>query len=335
MTNRTSRGRGRTRRAGLWALIILLVVVGIPATIGVFGGLAKTSGGEVAVVRNGGWFDNNQVRQAIQPASGVTWIGFWSNVHRYPSQQRFYTITSRANGGERTGVDVVNVPSSDGVSMGIEGTFYFALNLDEATLRQFDDKFGTRQFRGADGEMRNAWDGDEGWSSFLDQIIRPVIDNDLRQEVNNFRCAELVSSCALVQNQSSGGQPAQSANVNGQANNSNIAKVQEAVNRSFAQDIKNTLGGEFLTSIHFNLSKVTLPDSVQKAVDDAQAAYAKVSEAQARVVQAQADADANKKRQEGYNACPACAQIDIMKAIPPNVTVYAPGAAATVPLTNK
>jgi hypothetical protein len=43
--------------------------------------------------------------------------------------------------------------------------------------------------------------------------------------------------------------------------------------------VKNTLGGEFLTNIHFNLSKVTLPDSVQKAVDDAQAAYAKISEA--------------------------------------------------------
>ncbi|QWF84019.1 hypothetical protein [Amycolatopsis sp. CA-230715] len=97
----------------------------------------------------------------VQPASGVTWIGFWSNIHRYPSQQR--------------------------------------------------------EFRGADGANRDAWDGDEGWSSFLDQIIRPVIDNDLRQE--------------------------------------------------------------------------------------------------------------------GYNACPACAQIDIMKAIPPNVTVYVPGAAATVPLT--
>src|SRR4051794_757372 len=67
MTNRT--GRGRTRRSGVAAVVILLVVVGIPTAIGLFGGLAKTSGGEVAVVRNGGWFDNNQVRQVIQPAS--------------------------------------------------------------------------------------------------------------------------------------------------------------------------------------------------------------------------------------------------------------------------
>jgi uncharacterized membrane protein YqiK len=317
------------KRIGVIAGIILASLALITTVIGVFDSLTKTSGGEVAVVRNGGWFDNNQIRQVIQPGSGVTWTGFWSNIHRYPSQQRYYTITARANGGDRTGVDVVNVPSSDGVSMGIEGTFYFTLNLDEATLKTFDDKFGTRTFRGADGTMRNAWDGDDGWSSFLDQIIRPVIDNDLRQEVNNFRCAELVSSCALVQNQGAN----QPVNVNGQANNGNIAKVQDAVNRSFTQDLKGTLGGDFLSNIHFNLSRVTLPDSVQKAVDDAQAAYAKVSESQAHVVQAQADADANKKRQEGYNACPACAQIDIMKAIPPNVTVYAPGANTAVPLT--
>ena len=50
-----------------------------------------------------------------------------------------------------------------------------------------------------------------------------------------------------------------------------------------------------------------------------------MSEAQAKVAQAPADAEANKKRQEGYNACPACAQIDMIKALPPGVTTCAPG----------
>jgi hypothetical protein len=70
---------------------------------------------------------------------------------------------------------------------------------------------------------------------------------------------------------------------------------------------------------------------VQDAVNKAQAAYAAVSEAQARVVQAQAEADANKKRQEGYNACPTCSQIDIVKALPPGLTTYAPGANTAIP----
>jgi len=316
---------GKVRVVLLVGILAALAVIG---AAGAMRGFTKTGGGEVAVVRNGGPLDDNKIRQVIQPGSSVTWTGWWSTVHLYPAQQRFYTITSNSGSGDRAGVDVVNVPSSDGVSMGIEGTFYFTLNLNEATLNDFDDKFGTRQFRGADGTMRFAWDGDDGWSSFLDQIIRPLIDNDLRQEVGNFRCAELVSSCALVQNQAGG-----TGAVDGQANNGNIAKIQTAINKSFTKDLKDTLGGEFLTGIRFNLSKVTLPESVQGAVNDAQAAYAKVSESQAKVQQAEADAAANQKRQEGYNACPACAEIDIMKSIPSNVTVYAPGANTAVPLT--
>ena len=178
----------------------MLLVVAVPTLNGFFGAFERTSGGEVAVVRNGGLFDNNKIRQIIEPGSGLTWIGWWSNVHKYPAQQRFYTITSDSGRGDRTGVDVVTVPSSDGVNMGIEGTLYFTLNLDHATLRRFDDKFGTRKFTGADGKARYAYDGDGGWSGFLDQIVRPVIDNDLRTQVNSFRCAELVSSCSLVQN---------------------------------------------------------------------------------------------------------------------------------------
>lgn len=325
----------RPRRPVLPAVLAVLAsgIVLIIALVGIFSGFDKTSGGEVGVVRNGGWFDNNRIRQVIQPGANLTWTGFWSTTHKYPAQQRFYTITADANRGDRTGVDVVNIPSSDGVDMGIEGTIYFTLNLDPKAMEEFDNKFGTRQFRGLDGVLRYPWQGDEGWSTFLDAIVRPVIDNDLRIQTNNFRCAELVSSCALVQNGAQNGQGATTlVTTNGGQNNSNIAKMQDAVNTSLPTDLRDMLGGDFFEGIKFNLARVTLPTAVQDAVNKAQAAYAAVSEAQARVAQAQADAQANKKRQEGYNACPACAQIDIIKALPPGVTTYAPGAGATVPL---
>jgi len=327
--------RGR-RVAPMVAAGVVGVVVLITVLSATFGGFDKTSGGEVGVVRNGGWLDNNRVRQVIQPGSGLTWTGLYSTMHRYPAQQRFYTITADAGRGDRTGVDVVNTPSGDGVEMGIEGTIYFTLNLDPKAMTEFDNKFGTRQFRGLDGDLRYAYDGDEGWSSFLDAIVRPVIDNDLRIQINNFRCAELVSSCALVQNGAAGTGAATPGSAavagGGQANNTNIAKVQDAVNSSLPKDLAEMLGGTFFQDIKFNLARVTLPKTVQDAVSKAQAAYAAVSEAQARVAQAKADADANKTRQQGYNACAACAQIDIIKALPPGVTTYAPGAGATVPL---
>ncbi|MFD0630858.1 SPFH domain-containing protein [Catenulispora yoronensis] len=307
--------------AGLTALIVALSLLS-----SFVDGWDRTDAGQIAVVRHGGWFGDRNIRAVIDPSSSLRWTGMWSVVHKYPAQQRFYTITSDAGHGDRPGVDVVETPSSDGVQMGIEGTFYFSLNLDHQVISDFDNKFGTRQFLGSDGKAHYAYDSDAGWSGFLDQIIRPVIDNDLREQIGDFRCADLVSSCALVQNnpnaQTGGSQPG--------ANNSNIAKIQDAINQSLEADLKATLGNAFLTNVHFNLVRITLPANVQDAVNKAQAAYAQVSEAQARVAQAQADADANAARQKGYEACPACAQIDIMKAIPPNVTTFAPGAGFAV-----
>ena len=311
---------------GILAGGIAFAVVGLFVLIGVFHAMTKTTGGEIAVVRNGGPFDNHQIRQTIEPASGLTWIGWWSSVHKYPAQQRFYTITAISGRGERPGVDVVHTPTSDGVNVGIEGTIYFSLNLDPATMRSFDDKFGTRKFRGLDGAVRAAYDGDDGWSGFLDQIVRPVIDNDLREQINNFRCSELVSSCALVQNASA----RRVAVAGGQSNNGNIAKVQDAINSSLGEDLRRTLGGDFFTGIRFSLVRITLPSKVQGAVDDAQAAFAQVTQAQARVQSARADAEANRVRQRGYRDCPACARIDELKAIPPGVQTFAPGAGFSV-----
>lgn len=312
------------RLVGLGCAVIAAGVAAIVGGLSLLNAVDSTDAGSVGVVRNGGWLSNKNIRQVMPPGSGQTWVGLWTSTHKYPAQQRFYTITSRANAGDRPGVDVVNTPSSDGVDMGIEGTVYFQLNLDPKTLRQFDDKFGTRTFTTSDGKTFHAYDGDAGWSAFLDQVIRPVLDNDLRQQVAGFKCAELVSSCALVQNTSQG-QPQTAAAV-GQANNGNIAAVQNAINTSLAQDLTSTLGGQYLTGLRFNLVRVTLPANVQDAVNKAQAAYAAVSESQAKVAQAKADADANAERERGYQNCPACAEIDTLKAIPPNVTTFAPGA---------
>lgn len=307
--------------AAVPAAILALLVV-----IGTLSAWDSTNAGEVAVVRNGGAFANSNIRLIIDPASSLKWTGIWSTTHKYPAQQRFYTISADPSRGDRPGVDVVSVPSSDGIQLGIEGTLYFQLNLDHSVLMQFDDKFGTRTFTDVDGKTYHAYDGDAGWSAFLDQVFRPVIDNDLRQTVGNYRCADLVSSCALVQNGAT--LPAAGGN------SSNITAVQNAINTSLATDLQTQLGGDFFTNLHFNIAKVTLPANVQTAVNNAQAAYAAVSEAQAQVQQAKAQADANAVRQQGYSLCPTCAQIDELKSLPAGITVFAPGSGTGLPLTS-
>jgi hypothetical protein len=326
MPKSSTPSRGPRKLIGVLATIVA-VVIGIM----LISALDKTAGGEIAVVRNGGPLDNNQVRQVVDPASSLTYTGLFSQVHKYPAQQRFYTITA-TGGGDRGGVDVEHDPTSDGVEVGIEGTIYFTLTNDHDALARFDDKYGTRTYVGVDHDAHAAWDGDDGWNAFLDQIVRPVISNDLRQQIGDFRCQELQAACALVQSgatASTTATPAAAALFNGKAgaqNNVNIQKIQNAINTSLEQDLNTTLGGPFITGVRFSLAHVTLPAKVQASIDDAQAEFAAVSKSQAKVAQAQADARANESRQDGYSKCPACATIDTLKAIPPTVTTFAPGA---------
>jgi hypothetical protein len=106
--------------------------------------------------------------------------------------------------------------------------------------------------------------------------------------------------------------------------------VQVAVNAAFTADVDRALGTPILINPRFVLSRVELPENVQDAINQAQAAFAGVTESQAALQRAEIDAQANAARQNGYNSCPTCAQIDILKSLPDGLTTYAPGTGFSV-----
>ena len=319
--------RPRTRGARVAIVLgVLLVVVlaGVVPGLAFVTGFTKADGGHVIVVRNGGPFDDNSIRQVIQPNSGLTATGLFSSEHAYPSTQRNFKVSGAKNADSN---EVINVPTKDGVLVGVEGTFYFDVNYtDEKVMRAFDDKYGTRTYPVPGGSATYAWDGDDGWSAFLSFTLGNLVQNVLRQEVGNVECADLVASCSLAANSS-----AQAAAVRPNASgNQTINQVQQAVNDGFTKDVDDVLGVPILIHPRFVLSKVDLPANVQDAINKAQAAFAGVTESQAGLQRAQIDAQADAARQAGYNACPTCAQIDIIKALPSGLTTYAPGQAFAV-----
>src|SRR3954468_11998079 len=132
--------------------------------------------GYVGVVRNGGPLDNRQVRQGLLPRPRGTFPGLFSqSPHDYPSVRalRSYTITADARRGNRPGVDVVSVPTHDGVQVGIEGTVYlrFVGEADENVLRRFDATVGTRRFPLPSGPPLYPWQGNDGFAAMLDAIF--------------------------------------------------------------------------------------------------------------------------------------------------------------------
>jgi len=311
--------------AGLFkkTLILLGVIIAvIVAGIVLLGGYGSTDGGHIAIVRNGGPLDNTQIRQVVQPGSGRTRIGLNSTMHPYPTSQRFFTISSTGNADAN---ESVTVPTADGVNVGVEGTAYFTINTspdnDYAVLKAFDNAYGTRKFKcTGSGDSRDLWDGDTGFSCFLDQIFSPVINNDLRTSIGDVKCSDLVSSCSLVQNSTAAIDPSKV----GQGN-VNLANIEKNISSSLTSDLNATLGGPYFQNVKFNLAKIDLDPAVQKAISTAQASFADVSQAQADLKKAQIEAQANAAKQRGYTSCPVCAQQDLLAKLPQGITVFAPG----------
>lgn len=308
------------------ALVLLFgVVPGVVALLS----FSKTDGGHVAIVRDGGPFDDNAIRQYMPASSALTFTGLYSSVHEYPAQARYYDIVP--GGDDRPGVNAYRTPTKDGVDVGLTARVNFTLNTDEPTLRQFDDSFGTRTFSVVgDGGALAPWEGDDGFATWLDVIVKPIIEETLRQQVGGVDCAELQASCALVQNST----PEQiaAANANAQTNAEVLQRIQANVNTALGENINARLGGNYLSNIQFSLTGVDLPGQIRQRIEYAQAEFAGASAAQARLNTARTDADTNAERQRGYNLCPTCADIDRIRAegealarIPGGVQVYAPG----------
>lgn len=109
-------------------LLLALAMLGLmlALVLGATGCYTTPQAGEIGVVRNGGPFDNHNIRQIVDNGSGNTWPGWYSSTHYYPvdTQQRFFKMETCAgnDGGVCRGADApaVTVPTSDGVEVRIE-----------------------------------------------------------------------------------------------------------------------------------------------------------------------------------------------------------------------
>ena len=300
------------------AATAVLAVMGVLILIGVSGvKFARQPLGYVGVVRNGGPLDNRQVRQILLPGSRITYTGLFSQApHQYPSIRslRTYTITADARRGSRPGVDVVSVPTRDGVQVGLEATVYlrFVGEADPAALRRFDSTVGTRRFPLPSGGELYPWEGNDGFAAMLDGVFRPVLDNALRREVGGFDCAQIVASCALVR---------ASKDVPDGGAGSALKTIEQRIDASLNSDLLATIGQPYFRDLRFRLVRVSLPQPVQAAIDAAQAEYANVSRDRARVVQARYQARRTRTLGRAYRENPTLATIDAIRAAPRGSTV--------------
>jgi regulator of protease activity HflC (stomatin/prohibitin superfamily) len=312
------------RRKGVRRLFTLLAaLIGLALIVGISGArFARQPVGYVGVVRNGGPLDDRTIREVLLPGERLKWIGFFSeSPHQYPASNvnRTYTVTSNPKRGNRPGVDVVTVPTKDGVQVGIEATVFmrFVGERNVRVLKRFDISYGTRRFMTANGDRRlYPWEGDEGFATWLDNLFRPVLDYNLRREIGRFDCAELVASCALVSRGRAAGAAVYRAPAVADA-----GAIAARISVALQDDLTRTLGQPYFWNIRMRIARVNLPENVQAAVDEAQAKYVDVNRAQAELKAAGYEQKRNRLLGEAYNESPALANIDALKALPKQATV--------------
>lgn len=342
--------RGPSLRAKV--LVALGVIVAIIALVTVWNGFNRAEPGFVSVVRDGGPFDDRGVRQILTPADGLSWTGVQSTFSDYPTSERYDNVQPGEFGkdpgaNDSLATDFYRTRTKDGVDVGIQGQWKYVLNLDPKVLEKFDTDYGQRTYAVPGSEDRvKVSDGDQGMAVFIAGQVRPIQQEAMRQAIGDVSCSQLEASCALLASASQTPEQAaaaQAALVNAPSNGQTFQAVSDAIGKRFEERINSQLGGAYLIGTRFTLQGIALPPNVADAISKTQAAIGQTAQANAdaarltaeargRAEAAAADAQANVNRQNGYNACSTCAELDriaktgeALKNLPPNITVYAPG----------
>ena len=119
----------------------------------------------------------------------------------------------------------------------------------------------------------------------------------------------------------------------GDQTNANLVQVQQAIAKALNEDLSGNLGGSYFKNVQVIVSAVRLPETVQKAVDDAQAQFAEVNKTRADLQRARIRKQVNDTLGRSYENCPACAEIDALKSIPANVTAISLGGGGSIALS--
>jgi regulator of protease activity HflC (stomatin/prohibitin superfamily) len=309
----------RSTLAGVGMFIAAALVFGGGLVIGACNSLDSTGPTEVAVVQNGGPLDAKDQREVVGPSSGWMVPGLFSGWHVYPSadEQRFYTVTTDEGRADSPTATTIAVPTKDGVQVSLEATTFFRTAFtgedDDPLLREFDLSYGNREFDG-----KHVWDGSDGWAAFLDAQFRPVLENTVREEIGRFDCAQLVSSCALIQAGQSGEIDFEQVAEAGDSNQSNFDRVQDAIQTKLAERIDATLGGPYLEGIEFRMARITLPGDVQAAIDEAQSSFAAVATERANYEKSKFEAQRLSRLARQYEKSPALAMKETAESLANN-----------------
>lgn len=170
-----------TRRWIIYPAVLLLA-----GLLGGCGCLAQSPSDRVAVCRNGGPFDDRDVRQIIDPGQGPANVGLYTDCFTYPVSTRIYTASS----DEGADGPALSCTTSDAVGIKMAVSVRFTLNTESHDLIE-------REFN----EVLNRYDAhtDDGWDRLLQDTIRRELDSQVERTCRDYEGREMASGGQALQ----------------------------------------------------------------------------------------------------------------------------------------
>ena len=131
---------------------------------------ANTGPDEFACAYGGGLFEAETQKGTFEPGSGRDFVGMGDTIIELPANIRNYIIDKDPGSGDVPDIDFIRTPTGDGTQLDYELSVRFRINTDIGC--DFWDETG----------KRFDIDEPEGWSNFLDQNLRPIIENTMKSE---------------------------------------------------------------------------------------------------------------------------------------------------------
>lgn len=318
------------KRVGWVVFMIVAAFVLLMLLIGGCQSYQKAGAGNVILIRNGGPIDSKDIREVRAPETGPCLCGLFSEGRDYyaGSVQRYYKVSSDPSLGEQSGADFIKVPTKDGVEVEVDANiqFHTAFTDEENDLtacdcggkfnylvERFDTAFGNRSFSSKSGGNHKVYEGNDGWNAFLDSQFRPVVETSFREQIGSVDCADLISSCSLVQSSSTAG--AVPVSVTPKDNRESFERIARNLQGQLERSAEEALGDDYLTKFNVQVTNVDLPKKLEDEITDVQANFAAINSARAEKQKADYQAEAAERKAKAYRDNPILGQLKAVEEL--------------------
>lgn len=253
---------------------VVAIIIALGALIGFFAATQiNTEPDQQGLWYKAGPFTSTHFDHCVKPGERQLFGGVADKTFVYPAGQRTFEYN---NSGTADSASIVAL-TKDNVELTTDGVVRFSLTFDCDQLRNFHEQIGLKFNAEMDGNKTS-----DGWRDMLNVYLRASLQRAINEATQEFNWKELYNDVAVK------------------------AKWEEKVSELLPRFVKQGMDGEYFDNYSMTIQKPTLPEDLQKALQDTQTAIEQNNAQKERNATIQTEAESISRLvsilgPEGYN----------------------------------